>query len=177
MPAVEQLLKECGVKPKELTKIVVAAGPGSYTGVRIGVTAAKTLAWSLQIPIVGVSSLEAVAANGANFDGLICPLFDGRRGQIYTGLYTYEGEDLTSIEEDRIILIVDWLQMLKDKGKPVLFIGNDVKLHKETIIEHLGNQALFAPFTKNNPRPSELAFLGLQKKNRMYIHLFLVTFV
>lgn len=96
------------------------------------------MAWSLQIPIVGVSSLEVVAANGANFNGLICPLFDGRRGQIYTGLYTYEGEDLTSIEEDRIILIVDWLQMLKDKGKPVLFIGNDVKLHKETIIEHLG---------------------------------------
>ena len=52
--------------------------------------------------------------NGANFNGLICPLFDGRRGQIYTGLYTYEGEQLTSIEEDRIIL-VDWLQMLKDK--------------------------------------------------------------
>ena len=67
--------------------------------------------------------------------------------------------------------------MLKDTGKRVLFIGNDVKLHKETIIEHLGDQAVFAPFTKNNPRPSELAFLGLQKKNKMYIHLFLVTFV
>ena len=137
MPAVEKLLKECGVKPKELTKNRCSCWPGSYTGVRIGVTAAKTLAWSLQIPIVGVSSLEVVAANGANFNGLICPLFDGRRGQIYTGLYTYEGEQLTSIEEDRIILIVDWLQMLKDKGQPVLFIGNDVKLHKETIIEHL----------------------------------------
>ena len=177
MPAVEQLLKECGVKPKELTKIVVAAGPRIIYRCSYRRDSCKTLAWSLQIPIVGVSSLEVVAANGANFNGLICPLFDGRRGQIYTGLYTYEGEDLTSIEEDRIILIVDWLQMLKDKGKPVLFIGNDVKLHKETIIEHLGDQAVFAPATKNNPRPSELAFLGLQKKNKMYIHLFLVTFV
>ena len=117
------------------------------------------------------------SANGANFNGLICPLFDGRRGQIYTGLYTYEGEQLTSIEEDRIILIVDWLQMLKDKGQPVLFIGNDVKLHKETIIEHLGDQAVFAPFTKNNPRPSELAFLGLKKKNKMCIRLFQAIFV
>ena len=176
MPAVEKLLKECGVKPKELTKIVVGAGPGSYTGVRIGVTAAKTLAWSLQIPIVGVSSLEVVAANGANFNGLICPLFDGRRGQIYTGLYTYEGEQLTSIEEDRIILIVDWLQMLKDKGQPVLFIGNDVKLHKETIIEHLGDRAVFAPFTKNNPRPSELAFLGLQKEEQD-VHTFVPSYL
>ncbi|MDM5191769.1 tRNA (adenosine(37)-N6)-threonylcarbamoyltransferase complex dimerization subunit type 1 TsaB [Bacillus hominis] len=176
MPAVEKLLKECGVKPKELTKIVVAAGPGSYTGVRIGVTAAKTLAWSLQIPIVGVSSLEVVAANGANFNGLICPLFDGRRGQIYTGLYTYEGERITSIEEDRIILIVDWLQMLKDKGQPVLFIGNDVKLHKETIVEYLGDQAVFAPFTKNNPRPSELAFLGLQKEEQD-VHTFVPSYL
>lgn len=78
MPAVEQLLKECNVKPKELDKIVVAAGPGSYTGVRIGVTAAKTLAWSLQIPIVGVSSLEVVAANGVDFQGVICPLSETR---------------------------------------------------------------------------------------------------
>ncbi|KFN03188.1 tRNA (adenosine(37)-N6)-threonylcarbamoyltransferase complex dimerization subunit type 1 TsaB [Bacillus clarus] len=176
MPAVEQLLKECNVKPKELNKIVVAAGPGSYTGVRIGVTAAKTLAWSLQIPIVGVSSLEVLAANGVNFNGIICPLFDGRRGQIYTGLYTYEEDQLTSIEEDRIVLIVDWLQMLKDKGQPVLFIGNDVKLHKETIVEYLGEQAVCASFTKNNPRPSELAFLGLQKEEQS-VHTFVPSYL
>lgn len=69
----------------------------------------------MQIPIVGVSSLEVVAANGANFQGVICPLFDGRRGQIYTGLYTYKEGQLSSIEDDRIVLIVDWLQMLKIK--------------------------------------------------------------
>lgn len=140
-------------------------------------TAAKTLAWSLQIPIVGVSSLEVVAANGANFNGLICPLFDGRRGQIYTGLYTYEGEQLTSIEEDRIILIVDWLQMLKDKGQPVLFIGNDVKLHKRNNYRTFrAHQAVFAPFTKNNPRPSELAFLGLQKEEQD-VHTFVPSYL
>ncbi|MBO1628400.1 tRNA (adenosine(37)-N6)-threonylcarbamoyltransferase complex dimerization subunit type 1 TsaB [Bacillus arachidis] len=176
MPAVEQLLKECSVKPKELDKIVVAAGPGSYTGVRIGVTVAKTLAWSLQIPIVGVSSLEVVAANGSNFEGVICPLFDGRRGQIYTGLYTYKEEQLSSIEEDRIVLIVDWLQMLKDKGQPVLFIGNDVEQHKETIVEYLGDQAVFASCTKNNPRPSELAFLGLQKEEQS-VHTFVPSYL
>ncbi|WP_242145843.1 MULTISPECIES: tRNA (adenosine(37)-N6)-threonylcarbamoyltransferase complex dimerization subunit type 1 TsaB [unclassified Bacillus cereus group] len=176
MPAVDQLLKECNVKPKELNKIVVAAGPGSYTGVRIGVTVAKTLAWSLQIPIVGVSSLEVVAANGANFQGLICPLFDGRRGQIYTGLYTYEKEQLTAIEDDRIVLIVDWLQILKEKKQPVLFIGNDVKMHQKTIVEHLGDQAIFAPFTKSNPRPSELAFLGLQKEEQN-VHTFVPSYL
>lgn len=169
-------MQECNVKPKDLNKIVVAAGPGSYTGVRIGVTAAKTLAWSLQIPIVGVSSLEVVAANGANFQGVICPLFDGRRGQIYTGLYTCKEQKLISIKDDRIILIVDWLQMLKDMGQPVLFIGNDVEQHKETIVEHLGDLAIFASFTKNNPRPSELAFLGLQKEEQS-VHTFVPSYL
>lgn len=176
MPAVEQLLQECNVKPKELQKIIVAAGPGSYTGVRIGVTVAKTLAWSLQIPIVGVSSLEVLAANGSDFQGVICPLFDGRRGQIYTGLYTYKENQLTSIKDDRIILIVEWLQMLKEMKQPVLFIGNDVEKHKETIVDYLGDQAVLAPFTKNNPRPSELALLGLQKEEQS-VHTFVPSYL
>ena len=70
MPTVEALMKECGVAPNELSKIVVAKGPGSYTGVRIGVTIAKTLAWTLSIPITAVSSLETLAANGRYFDGM-----------------------------------------------------------------------------------------------------------
>ena len=90
MPTVEALMKECGVSPSELSKIVVAKGPGSYTGVRIGVTIAKTLAWTLSIPISAVSSLETLAANGQYFDGYISPLFDARRGQVYTGLYMFE---------------------------------------------------------------------------------------
>ena len=71
MPSIEAILKECGLKPKDLDKIVVAKGPGSYTGVRIGVTIAKTLAWSLGIPLSGVSSLEALALNERYFNGLI----------------------------------------------------------------------------------------------------------
>ena len=95
MPAIETLLKDCDTLPKELDKIVVAKGPGSYTGVRIGVTIAKTLAWTLKIPLSGVSSLEALAANGRYFNGSISPLFDARRGQVYTGLYEYNNEQLT----------------------------------------------------------------------------------
>ena len=66
--------------------------------------------------------------------------------------------------------------MLKDKEQPVLFIGNDVKMHKETIVEYLGDQAVFAPFTKNNPRPSELAFLGLQKEEQD-VHTFVPSYL
>ncbi|WP_399208206.1 tRNA (adenosine(37)-N6)-threonylcarbamoyltransferase complex dimerization subunit type 1 TsaB [Sutcliffiella rhizosphaerae] len=165
MPAIEQLMKDCDVKPSELDRIVVGKGPGSYTGVRIGVTLAKTLAWSLNKPLVGVSSLELLAANGRYFQGSICSLMDARRGQVYTGLYRFNGDNLHTEIEDVNILLTDWLTVLKEKQAPVLFIGNDVHLHKETIIQYLGELAHFASVSENNPSPSELAFLGWEKES------------
>ena len=94
------------MKPADLDKIVVAKGPGSYTGVRIGVTIAKTFAWTLNIPLVGISSLEALAAGvGRHFDGFISPLFDARRGQIYTGLYQFKNGQLESVIQDQILFL------------------------------------------------------------------------
>lgn len=163
MPTVEALMKECGVAPSELSKIVVAKGPGSYTGVRIGVTIAKTLAWTLSIPISAVSSLETLAANGQYFDGWISPLFDARRGQVYTGLYTFEEGKIKEIKPDQNILLTDWLQELKQTGKPVLFLGQDVHLHEESIRSILGETAVIAEGAFHNPRPSMLAFLGTDR--------------
>jgi tRNA threonylcarbamoyladenosine biosynthesis protein TsaB len=164
MPAIQSLMKDCGIEPKQLTKIVVAKGPGSYTGVRIGVTIAKTLAWSLNIPIVGVSSLEILAATaGRYFPGYISPLFDARRGQIYTGLYTYQNGNLEVTLEDQNILIMDWVARLSTYQKPILFLGNDLPIHRPAIEERLGGQAIFAEITELNPRPSELGLLGMAR--------------
>lgn len=163
MPTVEALMKECGVAPSELSKIVVAKGPGSYTGVRIGVTIAKTLAWTLSIPISAVSSLETLAANGQYFDGWISPLFDARRGQVYTGLYTFKEGKIKEIKPDQNILLTGWLHELKQTGKPVLFLGQDVHLHEESIGSILGETAVIAEGAFHNPRPSMLAFLGADR--------------
>jgi len=176
MPTIEQLMKECGIKPKELDRIVVAMGPGSYTGVRIGVTIAKTLAWSLQIPLVGVSSLEVLAANGRHFNGSISPIFDARRGQVYTGLYRYEEKRLTCVEEDKIILLADWLEELRKRETPVLFIGNDLVIHKKQIETDLEQFAYVAPYTDWNPRPSELAILGMEKAP-VDVHTFVPNYI
>jgi len=176
MPTIEQLMKECGIKPKELDRIVVAMGPGSYTGVRIGVTIAKTLAWSLQIPLVGVSSLEVLAANGRHFNGSISPIFDARRGQVYTGLYRYEEKRLTCVEEDKIILLADWLEELRKRETPVLFIGNDLVIHKEQIETDLEQFAYVAPYTDWNPKPSELAILGMEKAP-VDVHTFVPNYI
>jgi len=165
MPAIEQLMKDCEIKPKDLDKIVVAKGPGSYTGVRIGVTIAKTLAWTLNIPISGVSSLKVLAMNGKYFDGFIAPLFDGRRGQIFTGLYQWKDNQLICIKEDRILQSRDFAEELFELNKQVLFIGNDINIHKDTLQTILGENAVFADMTQLNPRPSELAFLGSNAVN------------
>ncbi|WP_144495964.1 tRNA (adenosine(37)-N6)-threonylcarbamoyltransferase complex dimerization subunit type 1 TsaB [Bacillus pumilus] len=163
MPTVEALMKECGVAPSELSKIVVAKGPGSYTGVRIGVTIAKTLAWTLSIPISAVSSLETLAANGQYFDVWISPLFDARRGQVYTGLYQFAEGKIQEIKQDQNILLTDWLHELKQTGKPILFLGQDVHLHEESIRSILGETAVIAEGAFHNPRPSMLAFLGTDR--------------
>ncbi|MDW2879531.1 MULTISPECIES: tRNA (adenosine(37)-N6)-threonylcarbamoyltransferase complex dimerization subunit type 1 TsaB [Bacillaceae] len=177
MPAIETLLRDCDLTAADIEKVVVAQGPGSYTGVRIGVTIAKTLAWSLQVPLTGVSSLAVSAASaGRYFEGLVSPLTDARRGQVYTGLYRYEKGNLVNVVEDQLLLSADWAERLKQYDQPVLFTGNDVPLHKEVIAKTLGDQARFAGLTDYNPRPSELALLGKDKESTD-VHTFVPNYI
>jgi tRNA threonylcarbamoyladenosine biosynthesis protein TsaB len=177
MPAIQNLMKDCGITPKQLSKLVVARGPGSYTGVRIGVTIAKTLAWSLNIPLVGVSSLEILASStGRYFNGYASPLFDARRGQIYTGLYQYKNNELLTVMPDQNILTTDWVAGLKSLELPILFVGNDVDIHRSSIEESLGGQAIFANLTEHNPRPAELALLGKDRPSEE-LHSFVPNYI
>jgi tRNA threonylcarbamoyladenosine biosynthesis protein TsaB len=177
MPAIQSLMKDCGIQPKQLSKIVVAKGPGSYTGVRIGVSIGKTLAWSLNIPLVGVSSLEILAASvGRYFTGYVVPLFDARRGQIYTGLYQYQNGQISSILQDQNVLTTDWVEILKSYDQPILFAGTDLPIHQEVIKSALGEKAIFAKITEHNPRPSELGYLGMNRPNED-IHSFVPNYI
>lgn len=176
MPAIERLLADCETKPSDLDKIVVAGGPGSYTGVRIGVTIAKTMAWSLGIPLSGVSSLAVLAAAGRYFPGLVSPLFDARRGLIYTGLYRVKDQEPVIIKEDQNIPAAEWAEILKDTGEPVLFVGNDIKLHRETFRTALGERAHFAAVGEFNPRPGELGLLGISRPEEN-VHTFTPNYI
>ncbi|WP_458414992.1 tRNA (adenosine(37)-N6)-threonylcarbamoyltransferase complex dimerization subunit type 1 TsaB [Schinkia sp. CFF1] len=176
MPAIHDLMNEVGIAPKQLERIIVAHGPGSYTGVRIGVTIAKTLAWTLNIPIVGVSSLEVLARNGQLFNGVVSPLFDARRGQVYTGLYGLKDGEFQSIKDDQIILLKDWASELKQQHEKVLFVGNDVPLHEAVLKDVLEDQAVIASPALFNPRPSELAMIGLNKEPEE-VHRFVPNYI
>lgn len=176
MPAIERLLADCETVPAQLDKIVVAEGPGSYTGVRMGVTVAKSLAWSLNIPLTGVSSLAVLAAVPRYFEGYIAPLFDARRGLIYTGLYRYQEGSLEVIRSDKNILAKDWAEELKLFEQPILFIGNDISIHKEVFQNELKEFACFAEATECYPRPSELAKLGMNLPS-VNIHSFTPNYI
>jgi tRNA threonylcarbamoyladenosine biosynthesis protein TsaB len=177
MPAVEWLMQECDIKPEELERVIVAKGPGSYTGLRIGVSIAKTLAWTLNIPLVGVSSLEVLAAGGTFFNGYLCPLFDARRGQVYTSLYEYgENGNLMNRRKDQNVLLSDWVCELRKEDKKILFLGNDVSMHQDAILETLKDQAVIASMTEHNPRPAMLGKIGLMKEPED-IHTFVPNYI
>ncbi|MGG1685866.1 tRNA (adenosine(37)-N6)-threonylcarbamoyltransferase complex dimerization subunit type 1 TsaB [Pseudalkalibacillus sp. NRS-1564] len=177
MPAIEQLLEEVQLKPIDLDRIVVAEGPGSYTGLRIGISIAKTLAWTLNIPLVGVSSLEVLGQNGRYFTGAIIPFFDARRGQVYMSVYRANGIEVERETDDHIVLFEDWLKENKDRYERFLFISGDLNLHKEQIEAILGEKATFAPSSSLNARPSDLARLGSCKEPVEDVHQFTPNYV
>lgn len=161
MPAIHQLMEDIDMVPDQLDKIVVAKGPGSYTGVRIGVTTAKSLAWALSIPVVGISSLEVLAYQGRLYNSLICPFFDARRQRVYTGLYEWNDNQLNSVHEETNISMSDWLEKLREDDKEVMFLSPDIHLYKDMINEYLGNLAIFPEDALHMAKPSNLALAGV----------------
>lgn len=159
MPIIDQLFTEVNWNPKDIDLIAVAKGPGSYTGVRIGVTTAKTYSWAMNIPLIGVSTLEAMAYSHRNFDGIISPLIDARRGQVYTGLYKYIDGKLINIHKDCIILLSEWTNILIKKSERVIFIGDDILQHHE-FLKGFGGLIDFSPIVFNIPRPSIIGILA-----------------
>jgi tRNA threonylcarbamoyladenosine biosynthesis protein TsaB len=163
MPAIDELLTDLDMSLSDLDMLAVTAGPGSYTGVRIGVTTIKTLAWSLQKPFLAVSTLAVMAMNGLYFPGNVVPLIDARREQVYTAVYNPGNGKLQEKMPEKIVLIDDLLSELKMDQNQVLFVGDDVDIFRSTIESKLGDQARFAPPTFYLPRASNLGVLALQK--------------
>ncbi|MTD38718.1 tRNA (adenosine(37)-N6)-threonylcarbamoyltransferase complex dimerization subunit type 1 TsaB [Erwinia sp. CPCC 100877] len=176
MPAIERLMKEVGLTPKELDRIVVAKGPGSYTGLRIGVTTAKTLAYTLNKELAGVSSLKTLAANCASIKGLIVPLFDARRNNVYTGAYQMEDGQLKTMIADQHIALDRWLERLADYEN-VFFVGTDVEKFQEQIKNTLPTAQMNHIAYWQVPHGAVLAELGRKAEIVTDIHRFLPDYL
>ncbi|TCO76431.1 tRNA (adenosine(37)-N6)-threonylcarbamoyltransferase complex dimerization subunit type 1 TsaB [Marinisporobacter balticus] len=167
MPMIEELLKNCELTMQDIDVVAVAEGPGSFTGLRIGVATAKGLAHAVNIPVVGISTLDALAMNSAFSHGIICPILDAKRSQVYAGVYKWDHENLHIIEEPMAISIENLVEKLSERPENVLFLGDGIENNKDYLIEKLKKRAVFAPNSVKMPRASSVAQIGLQKaKNK-----------
>lgn len=128
MPMCEDLLQNCGLTLAEVDVIAVAAGPGSFTGLRIGVSAAKGLAWPGDKPCAGVSTLEAMAWTVAHMEGELCPAMDARRGQVYNARFTVRDGAPVRLTQDRAISLEDLGAELKNDRKTQIVVGDGAPL-------------------------------------------------
>ena len=124
MVMAEDLLKQCGFTAQDVTHVAVAAGPGSFTGVRIGVAAAKGFAWGKDIPCYGVSTLHSMALGFGAYDGIVCAVMDARRSQVYNALFAAEKGQLRRLTEDRAISLEELGQELEAFQKPIFLVGD-----------------------------------------------------
>lgn len=135
MVMAQDLLRQCGVAISQLDAVAVAKGPGSFTGVRIGVAAAKGLAWGAELPCVGVSSLSAMAAGLGAWQGYVCPVMDARRSQVYNALFHVDCGKYTRIREDRAISLQELGEDVKNLSQPIFLVGDGSVLCYNTLLE------------------------------------------
>ena len=128
MKMAQDLLQNCDLKASDIDSVACAAGPGSFTGVRIGLAAAKGFAWGREIPLIGVSTLEAMARNVAAADGIYCAAMDARRDQVYTACFAMENGVFRRLTEDRAISIQELQQTLSEFERNIYLVGDGAAL-------------------------------------------------
>ena len=133
----QDLLRQCGKQVQDVTAVAVAAGPGSFTGVRIGVAAAKGFAWGGELPCYGESTLESMAETLGIYQGYVCPVMDARRSQVYNALFHAEKGRLTRVSEDRAISLEELGRELEQLNEPVFLVGDGSLLTDKTLSQQV----------------------------------------
>lgn len=158
VPAVQNLFVDCGLTPAELDGFAVTIGPGSFTGIRVGMAFIKGLAYATGKPVVGLSSLALLAMNASESALPVCPLFDARRGEVYGGLYSFTGNEATVIAD----MVSPPPQFIEKITGPAVFLGDGASRYQALIVELLGSSAHFAEPHLYNPAASAGISLALQ---------------
>ena len=161
MTMAQDLLKVCGKTAKDVTHLAVAAGPGSFTGVRIGVAAAKGFAWGGELLVYGVSTLESMARSLGAFEGHVCACMDARRNQVYNAVFLADGGALERVSDDRAISLEELKEELEHIDGPVWLVGDGAQLAYKTLSPELDNLIL-PPEHRVHQRASGVALAALE---------------
>lgn len=162
LPMLDEISKMTELDLNTVDAIAVAAGPGSFTGLRIGSATAKGLGLALKKPLVAVPTVDALAYNLYNAQGLICPIMDARRSQVYTGIYRFQDQKLITVKSQWAGPVTELLDELNRIGEPVTFLGDGVPVFRNTITELLRIPFSFAPAHVNKQRAAAVAALGME---------------
>lgn len=160
LPMLDEIKQMTELELSTIDAIAIACGPGSFTGLRIGSATAKGLGLALDIPIIPVPTVDSLAYNLYGSQKLICPLMDARRNQVYTGLYTFEGEDLVTLVTQCAVDISEIIDKINETGKEVIFLGDGVSVYVEKIKELTQVGFYLAPACCSRQRAACVASLG-----------------
>ena len=161
MDLIENILTECNISIDDIDGYVVSKGPGSFTGLRIGMATIKGLSFGSNKPYISISSLDALAYSLISFDGIICPIMDALRDSVYTCLYKNNNGNLEKLTDYSALDLDELIEVLKEKGEKVIFTGDGLIKHKEYLSTNLPN-VYFAPNHLSIIRASSLGDLGVK---------------
>ena len=163
-PMIKVVMDSLGLVPKDIDLFAAASGPGSFTGLRIGLATIKGLAHVVDKPVLGISTLEALAFN-IPWGETVIPIMDARRDRVFTGIYSWENGKLSNILEPTILEVDELLDFIDANYEEVMFNGDGTSVFRERIVDRLGEKALFAPISLNMARASSVGELALLKWN------------
>lgn len=164
LPMLDEAAKMIELDMETIDAIAVAAGPGSFTGLRIGSATAKGLGLALHKPLIHIPTLEGLAYNLCGTDKIVCPIMDARRGQVYTGIYEFDGEKLLVLEDQMAISIEELGEKLHTYDREIVFLGDGVPVFSEVLSERImkGKKISFAPAHLNRQRAAAVGALGIR---------------
>ena len=155
---IDDVLMESGLDITDLEGFAVTTGPGSFTGLRIGLSTVKGLSAATGAPIAGVSSLMALASGAPLYDGQICAIIDARKNEVYASIYRHTGTGIKAITDEYVISPVDLAEKIHEK---TLFVGTGVAIYRDTLVEAVGDNAFFCDEDYNRINAVNVGLLSL----------------
>jgi len=168
LATVERVLEECRTTWSELDAIAVSLGPGSFTGLRIGLSTGKGFSLATSLPLIGVPTLDGLAAQFGFTAMPVCPILDARKNEVYTALYQADGNGCMQRQGE--YLVISPLELAGQISEPTLFCGDGIAVHGDLLREKLGGLAVFAPEQLYFPRAASIGFLALDRwRNKEFL--------